>query len=183
AGAIAITGGNGGASAGAATGGLGSSVTITAGNGGNGGTTGGIGGGIFLVAGAAGTGGTPSAGIVASRGAAFLKKTTNTPLTSNGAVTYAAAALVGGLITDASTTGAVTATLATGTEICTLLPGYATGDSFLVHINNTGNQTITLAGGVGSTFVGAATIVTTAAKTLLVLVTGANTVTATVVSP
>ncbi len=110
-----------------------------------------------------------------------MKKTTNTALTSNGAVTYAAAALVGGLITDASVTGAVTATTGTGTAICTLLPGYATGDSFLVHINNTGNQTITLAGGDGVTMVGVLTIATTASKTLVGLITGANAVTFTVV--
>ena len=121
-------------------------------------------------------------GIFAARGVAALKKTTNTPLTSNGAVVYAAAALVGGLITDASVTGAVTATFDTGTAICALLPGYAVGDSWLVHINNTGNQTITLTSGAGCTLVGTAAITTTLSRTLIFLITAANTITATVVN-
>jgi hypothetical protein len=122
-------------------------------------------------------------GVVASRGVAFLRKVTNTPLTSNGAVTYAAAALVGGLITDASTTGAVTATFATGAQICALLPGYAVGDSFLVHVNNTGTQTVTLTSAAsGCTLVGVGAITTTLAKTLTFLITAANTITATVMT-
>jgi hypothetical protein len=120
-------------------------------------------------------------GIVASRGVAFLKKVTNTPLTSTTTAVYAAAALVGGLITDAIV-GATTCTFDTGTAICALLPGYAAGDSFLCTINNTGNNTLTLASGVGCTLVGTATIATTIATTLIFLITATNTITATVVS-
>jgi hypothetical protein len=67
-------------------------------------------------------------------------------LTSIGTqnTTPTAAQLLGGVIEHASTTGAGTATLDTGTNIDTALPGVATGDTFTCVYANTGTQTVTI---------------------------------------
>lgn len=76
--------------------------------------------------------------------------------TQNGTPT--AAQLLGGLITHASTTGAGTLTLPTGTQLSTAVTGVATGDNFYCVYANTGNQTVTVTGATGSTVVGTAAV-------------------------
>jgi len=105
---------------------------------------------------------------------------TQVDLTSNGAVTYAAADIVSGYILDTSHTGAVTATTATAVLIIAAMAAAgmstAVGTSFDFIVVNDGNQTVTMAGGTDVTLYGAAlTMATTKASIWRVLVTSATT--------
>ncbi len=99
-----------------------------------------------------------------------------TTVSATGATTITAAQLLGGYIVY-SGNGAATHTLPTGTQLCTALPGYATGDSFIMTFRNTGNNTLTIAGDTGTTtFAGnTLTIATVTSKSFLFVNTGANT--------
>lgn len=97
-------------------------------------------------------------GGIAVRGSARIREAlTLTNITTVGAGTYTAAALVGGLITRDPAGGARTDTMDTGTNIETELNAQgiavATGDTFICHVINTADaaEAITFAGDTGST--------------------------------
>lgn len=111
-----------------------------------------------------------------SRGAlkAIINAVTLTDLGTNQSVTPTAAQLLGGALTHASTVGAGTCTLDTGTNISTAIVGVAVGDSFVCTYANTGSQTVTLTGASGSTMVGTV-IVTTGKNAIMTFInTGSN---------
>ncbi len=99
-----------------------------------------------------------------------------TTVSTTGARDITAAEILGGMFIY-SGAGAATFTTETGTQLCTALPGYATGDSFEVEFRNTGNNTLTIAGGVGVTAftAGTMTIATLSTRRFLFINTGANT--------
>jgi hypothetical protein len=72
--------------------------------------------------------------------------------------TPTAAQLLGGYIDHNSATGAGTATLDTGTNIDTAIPGVATGDSFQCCYVNRGSQVVTITTNTGLTLRGTAAI-------------------------
>lgn len=78
----------------------------------------------------------------------------NTAITTVGAGTLTAAALVGGVITRSGSTAAYTDTTATAAQILAALSGEATGDSWYVWIKNTVGFAQTLAAGTGVTLSG-----------------------------
>ena len=93
--------------------------------------------------------------------------------TQNGTPT--AAQLMGGVITHASTTGAGTLTLPTGTLLSAAVTGVTTGDNYWVVYANTGSQTVTLTGATGSTIVGTAAVPTGKNAQMFLVNTGTNT--------
>jgi hypothetical protein len=93
--------------------------------------------------------------------------------TQNG--TPSAAQLLGGAITHASTTGAGTLTLPTGSQLSTAVTGVTVGDSFWVIYANTGNQTVTITGATGSTVIGTAIVPTVKNAQMYFINTGTNT--------
>lgn len=72
--------------------------------------------------------------------------------------TPTAAQLLGGIIEHASTTGAGTATLDTGANLSTAVPGVTVGDTFEVIYDNTGTQTVTITTNTGLTLKGTVAI-------------------------
>ena len=82
---------------------------------------------------------------------------------------------MGGFITHASTKGAGTLTLPTGTQLSTAITGVAVGDNFFVQYANTGNQTVTVTGATGSAVVGTAAVPTLKNCLLMFINTGTNT--------
>ena len=97
---------------------------------------------------------------------------TLTSLTSAAAVTYTAAQVVGGMISDA-VTEANAATLPTPASIVAAVPGAVVGSSFLFILKNAagGASTITLTANGSSTIVGTATIAQNNTKIFLALIT------------
>ena len=90
------------------------------------------------------------------------KQSNPTAVTATGALS--AAALIGGLITANSASGAITLTSDTGANLDAALPGFGENDAFDFTIINTGatTETVTVAGGTGVTLVGDATILAVA---------------------
>jgi len=117
-----------------------------------------------------------STGIVAlarnALSALVIGQTLTTLATQN--TTPTAAQLLGGVIEHASTTGAGTATLDTGTNISTAVSGVTVGDSFRCLYANTGNQTVTITTNTGLTLKGTAAIPTLKNAVLTFLNTGSN---------
>jgi len=104
---------------------------------------------------------TTFSGDVIAHGMIYGGTGTKAELASNGAVTYSAASLLTGYIEDTSVTGAVTATTDTAVNILAAMPDNTVGTYFDVLIHNDGDQTITVAGGVGVTALGAALTIAT----------------------
>jgi len=102
-------------------------------------------------------------------------KMTLTTLTSATSYTITAAQLLGGFISDTSSTGAIAATLPTVASVVALLPGYVAGTSFRFVYKNPGNQTVTLTTGTTWTMVGTMTIATTKAREFIFIIAGATT--------
>ena len=120
-------------------------------------------------------------GLAVRAGARIREALTLTNITTVGAGTYTAAALVGGLITRDPTGGDRTDTMDTGTNIETELNAQgiavATGDTFICHVVNTADaaETITFAGDTGSTIANAGqTLAQNESCYLLFKRTGAN---------
>lgn len=92
-------------------------------------------------------------------GALAFPKTTVTTLTSGATVTYTAAQVLGGLITDTISAGCA-ATLPAPASIVAAIPGATVGTSFDVVIKNTAASAIaiTVTANGSSTIVGTATI-------------------------
>lgn len=101
-----------------------------------------------------------------------LGKTLTSLATQN--ITPTTAQLLGGLISHASTTGAGTATLPTGTVLSAAIHP-SVGDSFTTLYANTGSQTVTITGATGSTVVGTAAVATGLTALLTFVNTGTNT--------
>lgn len=119
--------------------------------------------------------GTSTGGLFIGRGAKVVPVITGaltSIATQNGTPT--AAQLLGGFITHASTTGAGTLTLPTGTQLSTAVTGVTVGDSFTCIYANTGSQTVTVTGQTGSTVVGTAAVTTGKNAVLTFLNTGSN---------
>ena len=94
--------------------------------------------------------------------------------TQNGTPT--AAQLIGGYINHASTTGAGTLTVPTGTALSAAITGVAAGTRFQCWYYNSGSQTVTITGDTGSTVTGGTAAVTTGKSNLMTFVcTGTNT--------
>lgn len=90
--------------------------------------------------------------------------------------TPTAAQLLGGIVTQTSSTGAGTVTLPLGSDMDTAVSGVATGDSFRVRFANLGGgQTLTITAATGFTVVGTATVATGTNIDLLCVRTGTNT--------
>jgi hypothetical protein len=98
----------------------------------------------------------------------------NTAIATQNA-TPTAANLIGGLITHASTTGAGTLQLPTGTQMDTAVPTVTNGDNFWVVYANTGNQTVTITAGSGFTITGTAAVPTLKNAQIFCVRTGTNT--------
>lgn len=94
--------------------------------------------------------------------------------TQNG--TPSAAQLVGGYINHASTTGAGTLTVPTGSLLSSGVTGSAAGTQFKCWYYNSGSQTVTITGDTGSTITGGTAAVTTGKSCeMLFVCTAANT--------
>ncbi len=94
--------------------------------------------------------------------------------TQNG--TPSAAQLLGGYINHASTTGAGTLTVPTGSLLSSGIVGSAAGTQFKCWYYNSGSQTVTVTGDTGSTITGGTAAVTTGKSCELFFVcTAANT--------
>jgi hypothetical protein len=94
--------------------------------------------------------------------------------TQNGTPTIAQ--LLGGYINHASTTGAGTLTVPTGSLISAGITGVAVGTRFQCWYYNSGSQTVTITGDTGSTVTGGTAAVTTGKSNLITFVnTAANT--------
>jgi hypothetical protein len=119
--------------------------------------------------------GTVYAGRGALSGPVFGK--TLTSIGTSQSSTPTTAQLLGGIITQTSSTGAGAVTLPTGTAISAAMPlTPATGDSFSCRFANLGGgQTLTITGDTGSTVVGTATVASGTNIDLLFVNTGANT--------
>jgi hypothetical protein len=98
-----------------------------------------------------------------------------TDLGTNQNSTPTAAQLLGGYLTQASTTGAGTVTLCTGTLLSTAVTGVTVGDTFDCWLANTGNQTLTITGAVGTTVIGTAALPTLKNAIMTFYNTGSNT--------
>jgi hypothetical protein len=86
-------------------------------------------------------------------------------------VAGAAADVLGGLLLiDCQDVG--TYTMPTAAALIALIPGAQVGTSFRVVVRNTGDSTLTIAGGTGGTISGVATIATANTKEFLARVTG-----------
>lgn len=79
--------------------------------------------------------------------------------TQNGTPT--AAQLIGGYINHASTTGAGTLTVPTGSILSAAITGVAVGTQFKCWYYNSGSQTVTITGDTGTTITGGTAAVTT----------------------
>lgn len=89
--------------------------------------------------------------------------------------TPTAAQLVGGIVTQTSSTGAGTVTLDTGTNISAAVPGVAVGDTFqCIFANLGGGQTLTITSATGATVVGNGAVATGKNAILTFVNTGAN---------
>lgn len=112
-----------------------------------------------------------------------LEKTTATTVTTAGAGTYSAAAVVGGLILRDPAGGDRTDTTGTASEIMAEMnadnQGVSVGSSFVFTVRNTADaaETITVAGGTGVTVSGTATIAQNNQKSFLAVVTSATAIT------
>lgn len=122
-------------------------------------------------------------GTLTAAGQVTLSRTAKTvPIIANTITDYDAqaatatiAALLGGIVTQNSKTGASTITTPTGTEISAGITGVATGDSFTVTYYNRGNQTSTItAGASGVTILGTAAVPTLKTAIMKFICTGAN---------
>lgn len=202
-GAITITCGNGGASTSTGTGGSGGAQTMLAGTGGSSvGGTGGSGGVATVQAGSGGSGVTGGNGGVASLVAGAGANTNGSggsvrlhPGAGNG--TGVSGAVIR-RIPDMSNTGIVTAavlsakqllsgymdfaggagvnvTTCAGNLLSAAIPNAAVGDTFETFIVNSATGTVTVAGGVGVTVLGAGTVATTKSGRAVFICTGANT--------
>lgn len=69
---------------------------------------------------------------------------TVTAKTSAAGYTLLATELLGGLVIDATNTGAIAVPMPTVAAVVALIPGWVAGTSFLFWYKNTGNQTMTL---------------------------------------
>jgi len=114
---------------------------------------------------------------------AIASKTIITSKTSGATVTYTAAEMVGGMISDANTE-ANAATTPTATQLIAAIPNAAIGSSFLFILKNAsaGAYTITLTAGVDITITGTATVAQNNTKIFLVVVTSVTSHTATIYS-
>lgn len=123
-------------------------------------------------------GGTSTGQVFLAKGAlkALVVGQTLTSIGTAQSSTPTAAQLLGGLITQTSSTGAGTITLPTGTALsaaCSRTP--VTGDSFdCMYANLGGGQTLTVTGATGTTVQGGATIATAKTAKLTFVCTGAN---------
>jgi hypothetical protein len=106
------------------------------------------------------------------QGTVGLPLTTVTPLTSGATVTYSAAQIVGGFISDAITESCA-ATTATAAQIVAAITGCKVGTSFLFILKNAAASgiTITLTAGSGITITGTATVGQNNTKQFLVRAT------------
>ena len=102
-------------------------------------------------------------------------KMTVTTKTSAAGYTISAAELLGGFISDTSSTGAIAATLPTVAAVVALLPGWVVGTSFRLVYKNLGDQTVTLTTGTTWTMTGTMTIAATKYREFLFVITGATT--------
>lgn len=94
--------------------------------------------------------------------------------TQNGTPT--AAQLIGGYINHASTTGAGTLTVPTGSILSAAITGVAVGTQFKCWYYNSGSQTVTITGDTGTTITGGTAAVTTGKSAEIFFVcTAANT--------
>jgi hypothetical protein len=107
---------------------------------------------------------------------AFPKLTVTTK-TSAAGYTISAAELIGGMISDTTSTGAIAATLPLVTDVVAAIPSYVVGTSFYFIYRNPGTQTVTITTNTGWTIVGTATIATLNAKLFVVRITSATTAT------
>lgn len=94
------------------------------------------------------------------------------------AETYAAGAMVGGLIRR-NMTGNATDSVATGTNIVNAIPGAVVGQTFPVLIANMGSGTLTVATNTGCTLAGTATVSRFQTRLFIGQVTGSATYTLT----
>lgn len=119
--------------------------------------------------------GTVYAGRGAKTGPVFGK--TLTSIGTSQSSTPSVAQLLGGVITQTSSTGAGAVTLPTGTAISAAMPlTPATGDSFdCIFANLGGGQTLTITGDTGSTVRGTATVASGTNIVLKFINTGSNT--------
>ncbi len=102
-------------------------------------------------------------------------KMTVTTKTSAAGYTITASELLGGFISDTTSTGGIAATLPTVAATVALLPGYVAGTSFRFVYKNPGNQTVTLTTNTTWTMVGTMTIATTKQREFIFIVAGATT--------
>lgn len=94
--------------------------------------------------------------------------------TQNGTPT--AAQVIGGYINHASTTGAGTLTVPTGSLLSAAIAGVAVGTRFKCWYYNSGSQTVTITGDTGSTITGGTAAVTTGKSSeILFVCTATNT--------
>jgi hypothetical protein len=93
-------------------------------------------------------------------GAPVFPRATVSTVTTATAVTLTAAQVLGGMILEDPSGGAVTATLPTAALLTAAVPGVRIGDTFEFTIRNTAdaNETITVGAGSGNTLSGTATI-------------------------
>lgn len=105
---------------------------------------------------------------------ALLSSTTASLGTTQNS-TPTAAQLVGGIVTQTSSTGAGTATLDTGTNISAAIPGATVGDTFqCIFANLGGGQTITITSATGATVIGNGAVPTGKNAAMTFVNTGSN---------
>jgi len=123
---------------------------------------------------------TAASGTAVVQGMIAIPKTTVTALTSGAGFTLSAAQVVGGLVVDATATGAIAMPLPTVAACVALIPGYVVGSSFWFVYKNSGNQTTTIATDASTqwTIEGLATIVTKTTGIWLMVVASGTTGTA-----
>jgi len=101
----------------------------------------------------------------------------NTAISTVGAGTLTAAAMVGGLITRSGSTAAYTDTTATATDIIDAMANATVGQSWTLRIKNTVAFAETISGGTGVTVSGVSVVPPLSVGTFLITVTAAGTVT------
>lgn len=183
-GAASLVAGAGGATASSGTdaGGAGGDIAITAGAGGaaSAGTgNGGAGGSITL---APGAGGSSAGGTAGAAGLVIIGGTNPVPVAFNllrstisGGATISDAQLRGGVLYQDASSGSVTMTTRTGTQIAAAFPDLAIGNALVIRCaSNHASNTSTISGGTDVTLVGSGAITQTGG-TFLLIKTGATT--------
>lgn len=110
-------------------------------------------------------------------GRVLMGATTVSTIATATAVTLTAAQLLGGLILQDPSGGAVTSTAPTAALLWAALPGVQAGTGFRFTIRNTADaaETITLQAGTGGTISGTATIAQNNSKDFIVVLGGTKT--------